>query len=188
MNEEDVKLIEAAKIDRKAFTKIYNRYYRLIRYIIYNIVKDDAMTADLVSVTFTKIFERLHYFEKQISFEAWIKTIAVNTAIDFLRASKHNQSDVSIDNEDNFIQIEDSDDDPENKIIHTESLEILKQSLPLLRYKYRNLIELRYFQNLSYKDLSKHLNVPIGTIKSDLNKAKKKLREIFQKVSKNYKS
>ena len=91
----------------------------------------------------------------------------------------------SIDNETNTIQLEETAPDPESDIIKTENIELLRIALSRLRSKYRNLLELRYYQGLSYDQLSVKLGIPIGTVKSDLNKAKRRLREIFHKLSKN---
>lgn len=70
-------------------------------------------------------------------------------------------------------------------MIKTENIKLLRIALSRLRSKYRNLLELRYYQGLSYDQLSVKLGIPIGTVKSDLNKAKRRLREIFHKLSKN---
>ena len=83
------------------------------------------------------------------------------------------------------IQLEETAPDPESDMIKTENIELLRIALSRLRSKYRNLLELRYYQGLSYDQLSVKLGIPIGTVKSDLNKAKRRLREIFHKLSKN---
>ena len=86
MTDKEKSLIDQAKHGSKeAVAQLYNRYYRLIRYIIYDAVKDDDLTADLLSTTFVKAYERLNYFVESISFEAWLKTIAINTVIDYVK-------------------------------------------------------------------------------------------------------
>jgi RNA polymerase sigma-70 factor (ECF subfamily) len=188
MKEEEKILIEQAKHgDKEAFSQLYNKYWRLIRYIIYDAIKDDDITADLLSITFIKAYERLDYFVESISFEAWLKTIAINTVIDYVRKKKREQNNYSIDNEESAIQLP-SDNDPEADLIKSESLEIMKIALTRLRSRYRNLLELRYFKGLTYEELSAELNIPIGTIKSDLCKAKRRLRHFFDIISNSYKS
>ena len=180
MKEEEKILIEQAKHgDDKAFNQLYERYHRLIRYIIFDIVKDDELTQDLLSNTFIKAFSKLSSYVNPISFEAWLKTIAVN------RATKDLCKNFSIDIETNTIQLEETAPDPESDKIKTENIKLLRIALSRLRSKYRNLLELRYYQGLSYDQLSVKLGIPIGTVKSDLNKAKRRLREIFHKLSKN---
>ena len=109
MKEEEKILIEQAKHgDNKAFDQLYERYHRLIRYIIFDIVKDDELTQDLLSNTFIKAFSKLSSYVNPISFEAWLKTIAVNTTIDHIRATKDLCKNFSIDNETNTIQLEET--------------------------------------------------------------------------------
>jgi len=115
----------------------------------------------------------------------WLKTIAINTAIDYIRSSKNEKQNHYIDSEDNYIQLDSNDLSPEEVIMKQETVEQLKVALHKLRSKYRNILELRYFKGLSYEELATELGVPIGTVKSDLNKAKKRLREFFDNINNN---
>jgi RNA polymerase sigma-70 factor (ECF subfamily) len=182
--EDEDLLIEHAKLGKQdAFTKLYDRHHKLIRYIIFDIVKNGDVADDLLSVTFTKAFARINSYVNPISFEMWLKTIAVNTAIDYIRSTKNEKQNHYIDSEDNYIQLDSNDLSPEEEIIKRENAEQLKVALRRLRFKYRNILELRYFKGLSYEQLAEELSVPIGTIKSDLNKAKKKLREFYNNIN-----
>ena len=155
--EDEDLLIQQAKLGKQdAFTELYDRHHKLIRYIIYDIVKNEDVADDLLSVTFTKAFSRLESYVNPISFEMWLKTIA-------------DSNDLS----------------PEEVIMKQETVEQLKVALHKLRSKYRNILELRYFKGLSYEELATELGVPIGTVKSDLNKAKKRLREFFDNINNN---
>lgn len=178
--EEEDLLIKQAKLgDQNAFTKLYDCYNRLIKYVINNIVKNEDAADDLVSITFTKAFKRIDTYINPISFEMWLKTIAINSTIDYIRANKQEQQNHYIDSDDNYIQLESSTLDPESLIIKTETADQLKIALSKLRSKYRNILQLRYFKGLSYEELASELGMPIGTIKSDLNKAKKRLKDFF---------
>lgn len=169
--------------DESAFTILYNHHYKLIRYIISTFTKDDHVIDDLTSITFTKAFQKIESYVNPISFEMWLKTIANNTAIDYIRKMKDQQGNQSIDEPDNYLQLPSTFTDPEQKIINSENLEQLKQAMTLLRSKYRELIELRYYKNYTYEQLADHFGVPQGTIKSDLHKAKKRLRHFFHEIS-----
>lgn len=184
MKDDNTLINQAKQGDEKAFTELYNKHYKLIRYIIFDLIKNDEVANDLASVTFTKAFKKLDTYVNPISFEAWLKTIAVNTVIDYVRATKEKQNEQSIDSDANCIQIESTEADPESNLIKLESADILRVALTRLRSKYRKLLELRYFQGLSYEELSTELGIPIGTVKSDLNKAKHRLRYFFQIISK----
>lgn len=181
--EDENLLIEQAKLGKQdAFTELYNRNHKLIRYLIYDIVKNDDVADDLLSITFTKAFARIDSYINPISFRMWLKTIAVNSAIDYIRSTKNEKQNHYLDSEDNYIQLDNNDLSPEEEIIKRELVEQLKVALRKLRFKYRNILELRYFKGLSYEELAEELGVPVGTIKSDLNKAKKKLREFFNNI------
>nr|UWI38627.1 MAG: ECF sigma factor [Bacteriophage sp.] len=182
--EDEDNLIRQAKLgDQKAFSTLYDRHKPLIRYIIFDIVKNNDVADDLLSVTFTKAFSRIDSYVNPISFELWLKSIAVNTSIDYIRHTKNEKQNHYIDSEDNYIQLQDSELSAEDIISKRESIDQLKVALSRLRFKYRNILELRYFKGLSYEQLANELAVPIGTIKSDLNKAKKKLREFYNKLN-----
>ena len=161
MTQEEKNCIEEARNgSQKAYRTLYNTYYRLIRYIIYNSIKDEEVTTELVEITF------------------------INTVIDYLRRKKNENINISLDDENYTVQITEENRDPESDIIKSESLELLRIALSKLRFKYKNILELRYFKELSYEQISKELGVPVGTVKSDLNKAKRRLKQIFQKLSK----
>ena len=179
-------LIKQAKEGKQsAFTKLYEKYNRIIYNTIYRIVNNKDAADDLLSVTFIKAFSKLESYVNNISFEMWLKTIAINTAIDYIRSSKNEKQNHYIDSEDNYIQLDSNDLSPEEAIMKQETVEQLKVALHKLRSKYRNILELRYFKGLSYEELATELGVPIGTVKSDLNKAKKRLREFFDNINNN---
>lgn len=180
----ELQLIEKVKNgDESAFTPLYNKYYNLIRYIIFTFVKNTDVTDDLVSVTFTKAFQKIGSYVNPISFEMWLKTIANNTAIDYIRKTKDQQTDQSIDTPDNCLQLVSDMFNPEQEIIKKETLDQVKQAMTHLRSRYREVLELRYYHDYTYNELAEHFGVPLGTIKSDLNKAKKRLRYFFNKIS-----
>ena len=186
MTQEVITLVEQAKQgSESAFTKLYKLYKSNIWFTIYNIVKNTDIADDLTSVVFTKAYQKLDSYVQHISFEMWLKTIAINTAIDYIRSSKNEKQNHYIDSEDNYIQLDSNDLSPEEVIMKQETVEQLKVALHKLRSKYRNILELRYFKGLSYEELATELGVPIGTVKSDLNKAKKRLREFFDNINNN---
>lgn len=177
------KLIEQAKYgDQDAFSILYKKYYKLLRYIIYDLVKNEETTKDILSSTFLKAYNKLTSYTKPLSFRAWLKTIAVNTAIDYIRNNVLNRKSDSIDKDTNPIQLNDSELDPEAVIINNENYLTLEKALPLLSEKFQKLLYLRYFENCSYEQIGAKLNMPTSTVRSDLYKAKRRLRKIFNKL------
>lgn len=163
-----------------AFTKLYNRYNRIIYKTIYNIVHNVETTNDLVSVTFTKAFLKLAKYTQHISFEMWLKTIAINSSIDYIRRIRKEGYKYELDDDENCYQVRDSaDNSPEDRFIYKETEINLADALSRLRYKYRHIIELRLVKNLSYKQISSLLGITVSQVKSRLNKARKLLKELL---------
>ena len=99
MNELNLLIAQAKEGKQLAFTKLYNKYYNTIRYVIYNIIRNIDVTDDLISVTFTKAFMKIDKYVDNISFEMWLKTIAINSAIDFIRRNRQEKLNDSVDDE-----------------------------------------------------------------------------------------
>lgn len=174
-------LIKQAKEGKQiAFSQLYNRFHRIIYNTIYNIVHNKDVTDDLLSVTFTKAFSKLDSYVNHISFEMWLKTIAINSSIDYIRHTKKEKYDYELDNENNCLQVSDSADcSPEDEFIYHETDNQLTDALNRLRYKYRYILELRTVQDLSYKEIGELLDLSESQVKSRLNKAREKLKQLL---------
>lgn len=183
-DEEKQKVFELVKQAKEgneyAFTQLYNKFKPSIYKTIYFIVRNKDTTDDLLSVTFVKAFKRLDSYVNNISFEMWLKTIAINSSIDFLRRTKKEKNDLFIDDEDNYIQLSSSADySPEEVFIGNETRARLEEAMSRLRWKYRNIIELRTVRNMSYKQMSDELGISESQVKTLLNKARGKLKELL---------
>ena len=182
MDAEIIKLVEEAKNkSEKAFTKLYNKYQKTIWFTIYSIVKNVDVTDDLVSSVFTKAYIKLDSYTNYISFEMWLKTIAVNSAIDYIRKYKYEQLNNYVDDEDYKIQLNDLNRNPEEDTVLKEQTRIVLETIPTLKKKYRDLIEAK-LDGLSYKDMSKKFNKTESTIKSLLNKARQTLKRKINNI------
>ena len=178
MTEELISLIEQAKSgSQKAFSELYYRYKSNIWFIIMNIVKNTDVADDLTSVVFTKAYEKLSTYVDHISFEMWLKTIAVNSAIDYIRRTKKEQLNNYVDSEENTIQLSDTCQSPEIDMIMKEKLAIVLKTSPTLKQKYQDIIKLR-LEGLSYKEIADKLAMDESKVKSDLNKARQKLKKL----------
>lgn len=171
---------QAKEGNQYSFTKLYNKFNKTIYSTLYYIVKNKDVADDLLSVTFTKAFKRLNSYVNNISFEMWLKTIATNTAIDYIRKTKKERDNLFIDDEESTIQLDSTADySPEEILIYHETDKRLDEALSRLRWKYRNILLLRIAQNLSYKQISDKLGLSESQVKSLLNKAREKLRELL---------
>lgn len=176
MKQEIIDLVEQARNnEEKAFTMLYNKYYNTVWFTVYNIVKNRDVTEDLLSVVFTKAFKKLELYTEHISFEMWLKTIAVNSSIDYIRRMKNEKLNNYIDAEDNVIQLDDYAPSPEDSIITKEKLMLTEQLIPTLKKRYRDLLTAK-LEGKSYKELAEQFALSEDRIKTDLHKARKQLR------------
>lgn len=174
-------LIKQAKEgEQSAFTRLYNKYKTTIYITIYHIVNNKDVADDLLSVTFVKAFSKIDSYVNNISFEMWLKTIAINSSIDYIRRTKKEKSNYWIDDSDNNFQLTDSaDQSPEDNFIFEETSAKLHDALSRLRFKYKNILKLRTEDNLSYKEISEQLGLTESQVKSTLNKAREKLKQLL---------
>jgi RNA polymerase sigma-70 factor (ECF subfamily) len=174
-------LIKQAKEGNQlAFTKLYEKYKQIIYITIYRIVNNKDATDDLLSITFVKAFSKLDSYVTNISFEMWLKTIAINSSIDYIRRTKKESANYWIDDSDSCFQLSDTAGySPEEDYIFDETRSMLDSALSRLRFKYRNIIELRSIQNLSYKQISEQLGLTESQVKSRLNRARDKLKQLL---------
>ena len=172
-------LIKQAKEGKQiAFTKLYEKYNRIIYNTIYRIVNNKDAADDLLSVTFIKAFSKLESYVNNISFEMWLKTITVNTAIDYIRRNKKEQLNNYIDDEESKIQLSGLEHSPEDDMIFQQNINIVMECIPRLKKKYRDLIYAR-LDGKSYQQISQELAIPEATVKTCLNKARQRLKQLF---------
>jgi len=170
------------KGDRSSYTTLVNRYKDKIVNFIYRYTGDIDSAQDLAQETFFKLYIKKDSYREVAKFSTWLYTIAGNLAKTELRKIKRRQtfsiSDLS-KNEREFI-IKDVSYDKEEKNDIKEA-EFLQKSIMELDVDFRTIIILREIQELSYENISKILKLPLGTVKSRINRGKLKLRNILNK-------
>lgn len=177
MTQETINLVEQAKNgSERAFSELYNKYYNTVWFTVYNIVKNKDVTEDLISVVFTKAYTKMDSYTEHVSYEMWLKTIAVNSSIDYIRRMKNEKLNNYIDDEKTTIQLSDVTNSPEDDVIIKEKLKLTLAAIPTLKRKYRELITAR-MEGLSYKDIAEKLAMNELTVKSNLNKARQILKQ-----------
>ncbi|PQJ78875.1 RNA polymerase sigma factor [Polaribacter porphyrae] len=137
---------------------------------------------DITIQTFSKAFDKIHTFDEKYIFKTWLITISKNVHIDLLR--KKNISvvtETSKDQEEKVYLVVDENPTPEDKIIREQNLAKLLKDIKQLKPKYQEVIQLRYFQELSYKEIATQINEPMNNVKVKLLRAKKLLAEIIKK-------
>jgi RNA polymerase sigma-70 factor (ECF subfamily) len=182
---EDFDLIDKAvqEKDQQAYATLMKRYKKAVYFMILKMIRDADDAEDLTMEAFAKAFKNLERFKKDYTFSTWLFRIATNNAIDFIRKKK--LKTMSLNNtlsDDNgnavTIDVEDNDDNPQDVFIRTQRLEMVRIFVDKLPAKYRKLVILRYFDELSYEEIAKELNKPLGTVKAQLHRSRELLFEI----------
>lgn len=180
----DKRWVSAAKNgDKKAFSNLMNAYYDAIFFTLLKMVSDRRDTEDLTAEVFGKAFNSLHHYSEEYAFSTWLFRIAANHGIDFLRKKKG--VTISIDEESNNfefdISLQDGKLSPEEFMIQKQEHSKLFKKIEQLKPFWQRLIELRYFQELSYEEIAEELEMPMGTVKNQLYRAKESLAKIYEK-------
>lgn len=173
--------------DQKAYASLLNKYKNSLMYTVLKMVNNRDDAEDITMQAFTKAFKSLDSYNDQYAFSTWLFKIASNTTIDFLRKKrlKITSLDRKINKDEEsgseFSQnILDTELDPEEKFVLKQRNALMKEVVESMNPKYRNLIELRFFKELKYDEIAKILDIPVGTVKVRLYRAKTLLAEILQ--------
>lgn len=180
----DLDLVERARNgDQRAFASLMERYRETINYMILKMVHNRDDADDLTIEAFSKAFLQLEKYTPDFAFSTWLFKIAVNNAIDHIR--KKRLKTLSIDDENDestrilFTNIHNTHPNPEEKYIRDQRATILRAILDELNPKYKSLVEMRYFDELSYEEIAEKLNMPLGTVKAQLFRARNLLSDII---------
>ena len=165
--------------NRNSYTELVNRYRDKIISFLYRYMHDMDVAEDLAQEAFFKVYLKKDSYKETFKFSTWLFTIASNLAKTELRKLKRRKtSSISDTNEDGTSENIFIDEDNIEKSSNNES-KLLQKALSELEHDYKIIIILREIQELSYDVISKILQLPLGTVKSRLNRGKLKLREIL---------
>ncbi|MBQ0733475.1 RNA polymerase sigma factor [Aquimarina celericrescens] len=142
--------------------------------------RDEYEAEDITIQSFSRAFDKIDTFKEEYNFKTWLIQISKNIHIDLLRkkkASIHSQTTTQVD--DSVYRIIDDNPTPEDKLITEQNLAQLLLYIKQLKPPYQKVINLRYFQELSYKEIADNLDESINNVKVKLLRAKKLLSEII---------
>jgi len=181
----DFLLVEAALSgEEKAFAKLMSRYKDAIYFMLLKMVNNKNDAEDLTLEAFGKAFKNLHQYSPNYAFSTWLFKIATNNCIDFLR--KRRGVYISIENNqengdnDSPIKLRSTEPNPEEKLIRIQKAFLMRKIVHKLKPRYRILVELRYFSEYSYEEIAKELNLPLGTVKAQLFRAREMLFKLIE--------
>ncbi|MBL6593801.1 MAG: sigma-70 family RNA polymerase sigma factor [Flavobacteriales bacterium] len=171
--------------DQQAFSDLMDKYKDPIYYMLLKMVNNNDDAEDLTLEAFGKAFNRLNQYTPNFAFSTWLFKIATNNCIDFLRKKKKNV--MSIDNlvsnndgEEYMFEIKSDGMTPEQIAMNEQKIQLMRQYVKKLKPRYEILVEMRYFKEMSYEEISIELNLPLGTVKAQLFRAREFLYNIMK--------
>jgi len=164
--------------DNGGFEVLQKKYSRIITSLIRRMIRNEEDVRDLTQDTFIKAYNAISSFQFGYSFSSWIYKIASNTCIDFLR--KKRLSEISLNQKSNSdeeyeIEIEDRAYMPDISLMTDEKLKALREAIEKLPDNYKEIIKLRHEKEMDYADIAEELDIPLGTVKAHLFRARKQL-------------
>ena len=172
----------AKKNDQAAFNYLLDTFWNDVYGFQLKRTENENDAEDITIQTFSKAFDKISTYDDSYVFKTWLITISKNIHIDLVRKRKSSISTASHNSsEENFYDIVDESPSPEDKLITEQNLAKLLRDIKKLKPHYQEIINLRYFQELSYNEISEQLNEPINNVKVKLLRAKKLLSEIIKK-------
>ena len=176
---------QAIEGNQRAYSDLMDRYKDAIYFLLLKMVNNKSDAEDLTIEAFGKAFKNLHQYTPNYAFSTWLFKIATNNCIDFIRKKKANL--VSIDQPQDAnnpvpmpTTIQSNTLDPEETLIKEQNVLLVQSLVARLKPRYRTLIELRYFKEYSYEEIADELDLPLGTVKAQLFRARELLYNILK--------
>jgi RNA polymerase sigma-70 factor (ECF subfamily) len=172
---------KAKKNDQIAFNFLLDTFWNDVYAFQLKRTENENDAEDITIQTFSRAFDKINTYNEDYKFKTWLITISKNIHIDLVRKLNKSIRNSSKDHDNNYFDIVDDSPSPEDKIITEQNLAKLLRDIKKLKPHYQEVINLRYFQELSYKEISEELNEPINNVKVKLLRAKKLLAAIITK-------
>lgn len=171
----------------RAYRELVRRYERPVFALIYRMVRDRELAEDLAQETFVKVLNALASYRPEYKFSSWIFKIANNAAIDHLRrreldtlsldGSPHAETAEQV--EATALQVGDKQRSPLDLVEDVELGGAIERAIAKLRPEYRACIVLRHIEDRSYEEIAEALDLPLGTVKTYIHRARHELRELL---------
>lgn len=152
-------------------------FWQNVYLYVFSKIKDEEETEDISIETFTKVFAKLKLYNSDFDFKTWLISVAHNTMIDHIRKSP--KLNISLDDENYRLEIEEELPTPEEELIQKQTNDVLKIQLEKLKPDYRLILELRFLEEKTYKEIAEELNLSMANVKVRLLRARQLLKEIL---------
>ncbi len=176
-SEQDRELVERALSgDESAYQALLEKYRLALQRHVGRMVRDKAEVDDLVQECFIKAFTALGSYSSDYAFSTWLYKIATNHTIDYLRKKKLPTMSIDrpISSKDGEIEYElpDTTYRPDRHIVEDQRKELLRDAIDALPPKYHRVIVMRHQQEKSYEEIARELDLPLGTVKAHIFRAR----------------
>lgn len=181
----DIELIKLAveENNQEAFNLLYGRYFSAVKSFIRMMIKNEADVEDILLLAFGKAFKNLHRFNPQFKFSTWIYKITTNCAIDFMRKKRVKVVDIDEKYDDRPKEetkyYASSNLNPEEKAIYSDLIARCMKAANQLSDKHKAIFEMRFIKNYSYKEIAEELDIPLGSVKGNLFRARQDIKTLL---------
>jgi len=181
-NRSESELVRASRAgDADAFDRLVESHYRSVYNTAYRMLRTPSAASDATQATFVRVWEALSSFRGDASFSTWLYRITMNVCLDELRRNKNRPLSLTLEDDDGEPTGErdmpDFSDEPSGTAEQRELQQLVHEAIGRLSEDFRAVIVLYDIRGLSYQEISDALQVPLGTVKSRLNRARQALRE-----------
>jgi RNA polymerase sigma-70 factor (ECF subfamily) len=182
-SDKEVQLMEKIKTgDADALEELYDQYNRLLFGMIISIVKKKEEAEDVLQEVFVNIWQKAHTFdEKRGNVYSWLVTMTRNKAIDRIRSKDYKtQEKASVNIDDPAFSLEGGKFDPLETTIYSDRAEMVKKALARIPESQREVLKFAYYRGLTQSEISDHLGIPLGTVKTRTRQGMLKLSDILE--------
>jgi RNA polymerase sigma-70 factor (ECF subfamily) len=173
------------KNDKDAFAQLFKFYQNYLFKLCFSYVQSEQIALELMQEIYIKLYKNINQFDDKYPFHPWIRRVAVNTCINEKR--KNTLTCLPLDNGEDALSLEEqlaSTEDTQQEVESNEMKLIIKKHIDSLPEKQRMVVILRYYEDLSYEEISELMKIPLGTVKTDLYRAKNALKDrLYQAVN-----
>lgn len=172
-------IIRCKKYDKSAFVELFKMYEKYLFKLCYSYVQNEQDALDIAQEVYIKVFNNISGFDVKMPFHPWFRTVAVNTCLNFKRKCRYDSVSLNAKDEDDkaLEEVVAAQTDVEAEVLDKELGRLIRENLKCLKPKHRMVLVLRYYEGLSYEEITAVLREPLGTVKTDIYRARNILKE-----------
>lgn len=187
--QDDHWVVLAVKGNEKAYSELTQKYQKPLYFHVRKMIRNPDFAEDLVQDIFLKAFKSLKNYKNDYAFSTWLYRIATNHTIDYLRKKKLETFSIHADDTDDThatIQLADEDSFTDEPMIKRERKNKVHEAIDQLPEKYKEVILKRHIEEKSYQEISEEMDIPLGTVKAHIFRARELLYKYMKDTIQDY--